>query len=405
MIGAAGYMLLAPIFVQAQDMPANTCVSCHADMWEDIKGSVHSQSGIFCHSCHGGDPAKPDQESAKAAGTGYIGIPDKKQTAQICGTCHADVEMMNFHGIPTDQLARYKTSVHGKMLLNEGDNKVAVCSDCHNYHDVVAVSDTNSPVYPLNLPKTCNKCHGNEKLMSGYGLPSDIFKIYEKSVHGQALFQKKDVSVAHCASCHGSHGAIPPGVKDIGATCGKCHVNEKKFFLESVHVKASEEGRFSECISCHGNHGVEHAGESLYDTSCIKCHDARTPAFAQGQQIRKMFETAKMELTSAEAMAKQAAIEGIYVDEEISSLEAAKTDLIAMAPLQHTLNIAKLSELSEKITDITRRSTQNIQKKRQDLRWRKLALVPIWIFILIMTIALNTRYKQLKSQHEKSRSP
>ena len=177
----------------------NSCLLCHADMQEDMKGSIHAQQGIFCNRCHGGDPAQPTKELAKAPGTGYIGSPNKQQIAEMCGTCHANVEVMNFYGIRTDQLAQYKTSMHGKKLF-EGDTNVAVCSDCHGEHDILPVGDPGSSVYPLNIPKTCNRCHGNEKLMSQYKLPADIFKTYQHSVHGKALLEEKDLSAASFAA-------------------------------------------------------------------------------------------------------------------------------------------------------------------------------------------------------------
>src|SRR3989338_5851678 len=120
----------------SQTPEGNSCVTCHSDYWDELKGSIHGRQGILCNSCHGGDPAKTDKEAAKAPETGYLGVPDKKQIVEKCGQCHADVETMNFYGIRTDQLARYKTSMHGKKLLLEGDEKVAACVDCHGYHDI-----------------------------------------------------------------------------------------------------------------------------------------------------------------------------------------------------------------------------------------------------------------------------
>ncbi|MBI4368226.1 MAG: hypothetical protein HY588_02420, partial [Candidatus Omnitrophica bacterium] len=88
----------------AETPDGNSCVSCHSDIWEEVSASIHSQQGVFCQDCHGGNPAIADKDLAKAAGTGYIGIPDKAQIAKTCGECHADVEKMNFYGIRTDQL-------------------------------------------------------------------------------------------------------------------------------------------------------------------------------------------------------------------------------------------------------------------------------------------------------------
>ena len=309
-------LIYSPPVLRAETPQKNSCVACHQDLWEEMESSVHSQQGIYCNSCHGGDPGQSVSELAKAPGTGYLGIPDKKQLVEKCGECHANVEVMNFYGVRTDQLARYKTSRHGKKLLGEGDSRVAACSDCHGYHDVVPVSDPVSPVYPLNLPKTCNHCHGNEKLMSQYHLPSDVFKNYQTSVHGKALFEKKDLSAPHCASCHGSHGAVPPGVKEIGATCGKCHINEKKYFLESVHAGPMQAGKFSECVSCHGNHGVQDATPHLYKQACVECHEAGSQAAKKGDEIFKILRESSQELKAAEAVVKQASIDGIFVEEE-----------------------------------------------------------------------------------------
>lgn len=391
----------APALSWAQAVPNNSCLTCHADMVEDMKGSVHYQHQIYCQNCHGGDPAKADKESAKAEGTGYIGVPDKKQLVKVCGECHADVEKMNFYGIRTDQLARYKTSVHGKKLFGEGNVRVAACTDCHGYHDVVAVTDPNSPVYPSNIPKTCNQCHGNEKLMSTYGLPSDIFKKYEGSVHGKALFEKKDASVAQCASCHGSHGAVPPGVKDVANTCGKCHINEEKYFTESVHASIADKEKFNGCISCHSDHGIQPPTPGLYDTACVKCHEANSPALAQAHELQRLVRTAQEGLEKTQALVKQAAIDGLFVDEETASLEEAKTNVIAMAPMQHTLAEAKIAELNDKAATAFKGIEESINAKRHGLKARKMFLGPLWIFVFIMMVALWLRYKQLKGGHKK----
>jgi hypothetical protein len=384
-------------WAQTPQMPENnSCLLCHADMQEDMKGSIHAQQGISCDRCHGGDPAQPTKELAKAPGTGYIGSPNKQQIAEMCGTCHANVEVMNFYGIRTDQLAQYKTSMHGKKLF-EGDTNVAVCSDCHGEHDILPVGDPGSSVYPLNIPKTCNRCHGNEKLMSQYKLPADIFKTYQHSVHGKALLEEKDLSAASCISCHGYHGAVPPGARDVGTTCGKCHMNEKKYFLESVHAGVSAQGKFSECISCHGNHGVQPASKALYDQACVRCHSADTPEAKRGGEIHQMLNEAEEKLRSTTALVKQASIEGFFVEPEMAALEAAKTNVIAMAPLQHTLSPERISELHKKVVSAAADIARNIHQKQQFLRWRKLSLIPMWAFIAMMISALWIKYRQLHS--------
>lgn len=398
-------ILLAFIpFSEAQELPKNSCVACHSDMWDEVKGSVHSQQGIYCNKCHGGDPTQDDKDLAKGPGTGFIGVPDKKQTMELCGTCHSDVSTMNFFGTRTDQLAQYKTSHHGKKLLEEGNSKVAVCSDCHGYHEVLKVTDPNSSVYPGNLPKTCARCHGNEKLMHSFGLPSDVFEKYKNSVHGKALYEKGDTGVANCASCHGSHGAVPPGFREVGATCGKCHINEKTYFLESVHAKITDRAKFSECVSCHSNHDVQKTSIALYDQACSQCHTPETKAFQDGQKIKTVLQKAEDDLKETREIVKQAGIAGFFIEEEEALLEEVKSKVLEMQPLQHKLIYNELADLDAQADAKIKEIKESIAGKREGVKWRKVGLVVLWIFILIMVFALNAEYNRLKAEEEKKKS-
>ena len=80
------------------------------------------------------------------------------------------------------------------------------CTTCHNAHGIVSVKNPLSPVYPLNVPKTCSSCHSNEVFMRTFNpsLPVDQFQKYKTSQHG-ILNSKGDSKTAKCASCHGSH--------------------------------------------------------------------------------------------------------------------------------------------------------------------------------------------------------
>ncbi len=386
--------------VLAQNTPKNYCISCHQDTWQDLKNSIHGKQGITCEKCHGGDPTQPDKALAKAPSTGYIGVPDRMQIVQICGNCHANVEAMNFYGIRTDQLAKYKTSMHGKRLFENKDTRVPVCDDCHGYHDIVDIKDPNSPVYPLNIPKTCNRCHGNKALMKPYGIQTDMFQLYKNSVHGKALFEKKDMGVATCVSCHGSHGALPPGVRQVADACGKCHMNEKDNFLKSVHANLVDQGKFPQCIACHSNHGIQPVSVHLYDQACVKCHQPQSHAYQEGQKLKQLLSSAQQGLQQTQALVQKASIDGIFVEDETALLEETKTKVFQMEPLQHTLSYGKVAELSLQVNSQIKDIQNSIHQKRQSLQMRKIALWPLWIFIFIMVTVLWIRYKQLESSRK-----
>ncbi|MEW6718106.1 MAG: hypothetical protein AB1345_11470 [Chloroflexota bacterium] len=48
------------------------------------------------------------------------------------------------------------------------------------------------------IAKTCERCH------------SEIYKLYEQSVHGAALIGKGDSNVPTCTDCHTVHNLASP---------------------------------------------------------------------------------------------------------------------------------------------------------------------------------------------------
>ena len=65
-------------------------------------------------------------------------------------------------------------------------------------------TDPRSAVYPLNIPRTCGACHGNDGMAKKHGLPN-VYPLYIDSIHGFALSKEGLLVAANCQSCHGSH--------------------------------------------------------------------------------------------------------------------------------------------------------------------------------------------------------
>ena len=161
----------------------------------------------------------------------------------------------------TDQLDQYRTSVHGKRLA-AGDTKVAVCTDCHSVHDLRAPSDPSSTVNPVNVANTCARCHSDADYMKGYSTPTNQFANYSTSVHHEALAVRGDLSAPTCTTCHGNHGAAPPGVDKVQNVCSNCHAFQAQMYEKSSHKKA--------------NHGISHPTDAMLGTGpdgvCMRCH-------------------------------------------------------------------------------------------------------------------------------------
>jgi len=262
----------------------NSCLDCHTALpdplgvtLEKFSQDIHAQKGLTCVSCHGGDAASDDPDKAMSPKAGWKGKIERKQIPQLCGSCHSDpafVRQFN-PSLRTDQLAQYRTSVHGKRLA-AGDTKVAVCTDCHSVHDVRAPTDSRSTVNPVNVANTCARCHADASYMSGYSIPTDQFAKYSASIHHQALMVRGDLSAPTCPTCHGNHGAAPPGVDKVQNVCSNCHAFQDQMYEKSSHRQAFQADALPGCVVCHGNHDIPYPTDAKLGTGpdavCMRCH-------------------------------------------------------------------------------------------------------------------------------------
>src|ERR1700687_5459193 len=274
----------------------NTCLDCHSALdpplqvtAEKFAEDIHSQKGLTCASCHGGDPTQAGFD-AMSKNAGFHGKIERSQIPALCGGCHSDGVFMRDYNpsLRTDQLSHYKTSVHGKLLAR-GDAKVAVCIDCHGVHGLRPASDTRSKVHPLNIAQTCARCHSDTAYMKGYAIPVDQFAQYNTSMHHDALAVRGDLSAPTCTTCHGNHGAAPPGVDTVQNVCSKCHAFQDQMFEKSTHKAAFQSASLPGCVVCHGNHGISHPTDARLGTGpqaiCMQCH---TPGDACDQARAEM---------------------------------------------------------------------------------------------------------------------
>ncbi len=280
--GLAGYLVLGACLAFGQT--PNTCQDCHSGLpeplgvaQEEFSQDIHAQKGLTCTSCHGGDSTSADPAQAMSRKAGWKGAIDRRQIPQLCGSCHSNPKYIRqFNpGLRTDQLDQYHTSVHGKRLA-DGDTKVAVCTDCHNVHDIRPPSDPLSAVNPVNVAKTCSRCHSDVDFMKPYGIPTDQFASYNASVHHDALVVRGDLSAPTCTTCHGNHGAAPPGVDKVQNVCANCHVFQAQLYEKSSHFNAFQDKGLPGCVVCHSNHAIHLPSDAMLGTGpagvCMKCH-------------------------------------------------------------------------------------------------------------------------------------
>jgi predicted CXXCH cytochrome family protein len=219
------------------DIPA-FCGKCHSDanlmkkfnpslrvdQEREYATSIHGrllktgdQKVATCISCHGvhGIRAVADPLSSVYAAN----------VAETCAKCHADPGRMQGyqiqgHQIPTDQYAKYKTSVHAKALYERQDLSAPTCNDCHGNHGA-------TPPGIASVANVCGQCHVRQA------------ELFQASPH-KAAFDK--MQLGECLRCHSNHEIAKPTDQMLGtgeqSVCITCHKPEDKGFVAAGQMRA-----------------------------------------------------------------------------------------------------------------------------------------------------------------------
>lgn len=352
------------IGVPKGDDISKRCATCHAqpekmksygsslptNQWESLQASVHARltvngkehiaQCITCHGAHGivsvKNPASPVYPT---------------NVVKTCTRCHANAVLMRSYNpsLPVDQLEKYRTSIHG-IRNAKGDPKTAECASCHGSHDIRPAKDVKSRVYALNLPATCASCHSNVRTMKAYKIPTDQFEKFSKSVHGIALLQKGDRSAPSCNSCHGNHGAAPPGLESISKVCGTCHALNAELFSRSPHKKAFDDRHMPECETCHGNHEIVSATDQLLGISpgavCSRCHTKteNVDGYRAAMSMRELVDSLNTEERSATTLVDEAEQKGMDVGDAQFKLRDIRQARMQSRTIVHAFDELKFRE-------------------------------------------------------------
>jgi hypothetical protein len=390
----------------------NKCLTCHKEyeiMPADFDSSdVHMHAQLSCAGCHGGDPTSEDQEIAMSKAKGFIGVPSKKEIPQFCGKCHSNIEVMRVFQprISTDQVEKYYTSVHGKKL-KAGDKNVADCVSCHTAHKIFPADDPRSTVYAVNVPSTCNQCHGDAELMNKYSLPSDQMEEYSKSVHGIALLENKDTGAPACNDCHGNHGAIPPGVASISYVCGTCHVNNAEYFQNSVMGEAFEMLDYHGCEECHGNHDVEEPSDDMVGVGeksfCTDCHSEGDAGYLAAKTMRRDLAEMVQHYDSAKVLLEEVRNKGMDDVDIGFLLQDAHQRLIQSRTLIHTFDTTKVNAKANEGLGLMKKAINMADGEISEYYSRRNGFAAATAVFLILAVVLYFKLKDMeKKRKEKS---
>jgi nitrate/TMAO reductase-like tetraheme cytochrome c subunit len=402
----AGFLLAgSSLWAQAP----NTCLDCHSSLdppqqvtAEKFAADIHAQKGLTCASCHGGDPTKDDDQAMSKA-AGFRGKPKRSDIPGLCAGCHADATYMHKYNpsLRTDQLAQYKTSVHGQRLA-QGDDKVAVCTDCHSVHDIRPASDPRSSVHPLNVASTCSRCHSDAQRMKPYNIPTDQFAGYSASVHHEALTVRGDLSAPTCTTCHGNHGAAPPGVASVENVCSNCHAFQAQLFDASPHKAVFAAAGLPGCVTCHSNHRINHPSDAMLGTGpqsvCTNCHSEGDAGFKVAATTQEKLIGLETAIEGADQVLDQAERSGMDVSQAKLSQTQARD---ALTKARVSIHSVTLERVMQDVQAGAKLAAQNLAAGKQalaDRDFRRWGLGVSLIVILLTIVGLWLYIRELEGR-------
>lgn len=337
---------------------------------------------------------------------GFRGKPETKAIPEFCARCHSDIAKMRQYNLRTDQLAEYRTSVHGKLLYRKNDTNVAVCTSCHGKHDIRRKGDPGSSVYHANVPATCGTCHADPARMKPYGIPADQLEHFSKGVHGQILAGKipgKNPSIApNCATCHGIHGATPPGVKEVSNVCGNCHTVVVSYFRDGPHHTAVEEFGEPKCVTCHGNHSNRKPTIKVFSGTepgeCGSCHDKGSRALEFAENARSLIGAVESDLSDLRAEAEAVRAAGRATERLKNALDAARNKLIEAGPVFHSFSLERLLPVLHGAEDGLRQAREELRRIREEQRERRGVAAYAVSMLLFIALLLGMRLRSLAKE-------
>lgn len=401
----ARFILLFGLWTAACALAKDSCVECHTALGSKEAATygadVHQHHGFSCADCHGGNPNVDDPEASMSRAKGFRGKIARKAIPELCARCHSDASLIHRFKPQqrVDQLALYKTSVHGKRLA-AGDDAVATCVDCHGVHEIREVRDGLSPVHPLRLPETCARCHADPQRMAKYKIPTNQFAEYRTSVHWEAVAKRGDLSAPTCAGCHSNHGAVPPQVASVAEVCGSCHVLFANLYNKSPHQAVFSTMGGGGCTVCHSNHGIKQPSVAMLageKSVCVQCHEADSAGGKVAAEMAASLTKLEAELKRSDQILTRARDSGMEVSEAQMHLVDGREALIKARLAVHAFNTAAVRKPAGEglaIAGETYRAGENALKEKDT---RRVGLALSLVFILLTMAGLWLAIRSIES--------
>jgi len=413
----------------------NNCILCHSDSevqtpedlfsltpdshhspahmnLKEVVEDVHFRRGISCAGCHGGDPTADFGHAFVKEWPEKDRDKNRAWVVQFCARCHSDPAMMHAFNpaLPTDQLATFKDSPHGRTLLEKHDDRAPSCVSCHGVHGIRPAKDPQSKVYAQRVPETCGACHADPKIMSGFTradgspLPTTQLAEYRTSVHGRALLERGDLGAPRCNTCHGNHAATPPGIAGVSRSCNLCHSANASLFDGSKHKHAFDQHNWPECGQCHGNHAIAKTHDSMLATGpgqlCGDCHRQYAKDNPECIKTANYFHETITGMDEARnklgTVSEKLAAKGLDVDPINNQLTELGDALKKSRTYVHSFSRNTFQQVALPGEEAAKRTDGLVSKASEEYKYRQFGLAASIALIGLLMLAIYLKLRQLE---------
>jgi hypothetical protein len=240
--------------------------------------------------------------------------------------------------------------------------------------------------------------------MAPYGIPTDQFAKYSKSVHGKALLEEHDLGAPACNDCHGNHAASPPLEAAIPNVCGNCHAFNAELFAKSPHRAAFEEQDIPACETCHGVHAItmlttSNLGDGK-ESVCLNCHESGdgTRGIEVAVHMQRGLDSLEYGYQRADSLLLEAERKGMYVDEPRFTLNDARQSIIQAHTLVHSFNDSTLKIKVDSGLAILASVTGTAETKLEESAFRRWGLLVSTLIISFVAVMLYLKIRQIETR-------
>ena len=268
-------------------------------------------------------------------------------------------------------------------------------------HDLRAPSDSRSTVNPVHVADTCSRCHADASYMSEYKIPVNQFAGYSNSVHHQALVVNRDLSAPTCTTCHGNHGAAPPGFASVANVCSTCHVFQAQLFDSSPHKEAFTSAGLPGCVTCHSNHEITHPTDELIGTEgkavCTQCHAKGDAGLVAAGKMKEQLVQLATSIDYTDQILSRAESSGMEVSQARLDLTQARDALMKARVTIHAFNVARAESEIKPSLEIAAKDFEAGKTAMAERNYRRVGLGISLVAIAMVLVGLRLYIKRIES--------